>query len=85
MSDPVKQFGWDVWFFRTFPYLMPCLITASFTSIGLVTGYLYLNETLVQKKFSPSDKMTSLDLDSIELGALEGDEFTWRNYGSKCT
>jgi MFS family permease len=81
MSDPVKQFGWDVWFFRTFPYLLPCLITAVFTSIGLVTGFLYLTETLTQKKLSPSDKMTSLD--SVEMGTFEGDEFAWQDYGSK--
>lgn len=85
MSDPAKQFGWDYWFFRTFPYLLPCLITALFTSIGLVTGYIYLTETLVQKKLSPSDKMTSLDIDSAEMGTFEGGEFAWQEYGSKCT
>ncbi len=61
------------------------MITAMFTSIGLVTGYLYLTETLAQKKLSPSDKMTSLDVDSIELEAFENEQFTWQDYGSKCT
>jgi hypothetical protein len=61
------------------------VITAIFTSIGLVTGYLYLTETVApNKQVTSSDGMT-FDVDSVEMGSFEGDEFAWRNYGSKCT
>ncbi|KAJ2799907.1 hypothetical protein H4R20_004255 [Coemansia guatemalensis] len=50
LADPVRQYprafgNWQV--FRTFPYLLPCLVGSLTTSIGLVVGMLQLKETLV--------------------------------------
>ncbi|KAJ2768274.1 hypothetical protein IWQ57_003609, partial [Coemansia nantahalensis] len=54
-ADPVRQY--PRWFghsqlFRTFPYLLPCLIGCSVTACGLAMGVFMLEETLVRKPAS---------------------------------
>lgn len=51
LARPAEQypsvFG-NVWLFREFPYLLPCLLSACVSLIGFAVGYFYLEESLVK-------------------------------------
>lgn len=46
---PAGKYGWfDTAFWRRFPFLLPCLVAASISLVGLVMGACVLRETLAQ-------------------------------------
>ncbi|KAJ2610338.1 hypothetical protein H4S08_003652 [Coemansia sp. RSA 1365] len=65
LADPVNQyprvFG-NCEIFRTFPYLLPCLVGSLTTSLGLVIGLLRLKETLVIAPLPAADTNESTPL-----------------------
>ncbi|KZT71985.1 MFS general substrate transporter [Daedalea quercina L-15889] len=52
-SDPATQIGgpwFDTPFWRTYPYLLPCLITAAIAAVALFLAFFVLEETLPAKR-----------------------------------
>jgi MFS family permease len=50
LSRPAEKFPWlfgNISLFREFPYLLPCLVGAGVSSIGLVAGIFFLEEVCV--------------------------------------
>ncbi|KAH7121153.1 major facilitator superfamily domain-containing protein [Dendryphion nanum] len=50
-TDPTKPRGSK--FFERFPYSLPNLVGSAFFMLGIVTGFLFLKETLETKKYEP--------------------------------
>eukprot|EP01119_Soliformovum_irregulare_P016403 TRINITY_DN4736_c0_g1_i2.p1 TRINITY_DN4736_c0_g1~~TRINITY_DN4736_c0_g1_i2.p1 ORF type:complete len:505 (-),score=111.80 TRINITY_DN4736_c0_g1_i2:22-1536(-) len=69
-SDPVGQFGWENAFLHQFPFLLPCIITASITTVGLFTGFFFLTETLHKNKTSPQPPPDSPPFAQVELDEI---------------
>jgi hypothetical protein len=40
----------SIWLFTSYPYLLPCLVSAFISSVGLFTGFCFLKETLKKKR-----------------------------------
>jgi MFS family permease len=47
----------QVWLFETFPYLLPCLVSALVSLVGWVVGYFYFEETLQSKRPEVSSEL----------------------------
>jgi MFS family permease len=53
----------SIWLFTSYPYLLPCLVAAFVSLVGLVTGFVFLKETLKKKqKKAATDHSRSDDL-----------------------
>ncbi|KAF7972101.1 hypothetical protein HWV62_18922 [Athelia sp. TMB] len=61
-SHPAEKFSWLDWvFLRTFPYFLPCLISALATICAALIGYYLLEETLPSKRRPTLVRMSSTD------------------------
>ncbi|GLB35095.1 putative MFS general substrate transporter [Lyophyllum shimeji] len=62
LSNPAtKSFtSFDVPLFRTFPYLLPCLVAALLGFCGVVLAYYFLDETLPSKRTTNIEKGTQV-------------------------
>jgi MFS family permease len=55
LADPAEQYGWDLAFFRSYPYALPGFVTAAISLSGAVGISFFLKETLHRNKANPSD------------------------------
>ena len=69
MANPVQSipyFFGNSELFKTYPYLLPCIVCSSFSVLGFCLGCFFLEETL-QKH--PSIKLTPHDITSSDEGS----------------
>lgn len=71
LAEPADKFPLlDIALFRTYPYLLPCLVSSAIAVLSLITVLLWLPETL-RRKAAPGDAASGQRF--VELVELRGD------------